>query len=66
MARAFELVLVQLSLTRPRVQRLRVRRGSYVVADCSTVAEVAAFVDLADLVSEQRVSGGRQRSRRTS
>ena len=33
---------------------LRVRKGSYYIADCATVAEVAKYVDLATLVPEQR------------
>lgn len=49
-----EPVLVQRALTRPPRQMLRVRRGSYFVADCASVAEVAQHVDLASLVPEQR------------
>jgi len=33
---------------------LRVRRGTYLVADCCTAEEVARIVDLATLVPEQR------------
>jgi hypothetical protein len=33
---------------------LRVRKGSYLIADCATVAEVARHVDLAALVPEPR------------
>ena len=36
---------------------LRVKHGAYFVADCRTVAEVAALVDLATLVPEQWSSG---------
>jgi len=32
---------------------LRVRHGTYYVADCSTVEEVAQYVDPASLVPEQ-------------
>ena len=42
-----EQVLVQKYLSWPPTQMLRVRRGSYCVADCATVAEVAWLVDLA-------------------
>ncbi|MFI7706680.1 transposase [Nonomuraea sp. NPDC049480] len=37
------------SAVRAGRQVLRVRRNGWVVADCSTVAEVAEYVDLADL-----------------
>jgi len=33
---------------------LRVRRGTYLVANCRTVEEVGRLVDLATLVPEQR------------
>jgi hypothetical protein len=33
---------------------LLVRHGTYYVADCATVEEVARYVDLASLVPEQR------------
>ena len=33
---------------------LRIRRGTYLVADCATVEEVADPVDLETLVPEQR------------
>ena len=49
-----EMVLVQKSLSRPPVEMLRVRHGSYVVIDCRSIDEVAAVVDLASLVPEQR------------
>jgi hypothetical protein len=49
-----EQVTVQKSLRRPPRPMLRVRRGTYFVADCATVAEVARHVDLATLVPEQR------------
>jgi len=49
-----EQVLVQRHLDRPPKPMLRVRRGTYYVADCATVAEVAKYVDLASLVPEQR------------
>ena len=42
-----EQVLVQRSLSRPPKPYLRVRRGTYFVADCATVEEVAQLVDLA-------------------
>jgi hypothetical protein len=48
-----EQVLVQRLLSRPPKPYLRVRHGSYFVADCATVAEVAQLVDLASLVPEQ-------------
>jgi hypothetical protein len=47
-------VLVQRSLSRPPKPYLRVRHGSYFVADCATVEEVAQLVDLTSLVPEQR------------
>jgi hypothetical protein len=37
-----------------RGEMLRVRRGSYLIADCASVAEVAQLVDLATLVPELR------------
>lgn len=49
-----EQVMVQRSLSRPPKPYLRVRRGTYFVADCATVAEVAQLVDLASLVPEPR------------
>ena len=49
-----EPVVVQVSLSRPGRQVLRVKRGRYWVADCRSVAEVAKHVDLAELVPEQR------------
>ena len=49
-----ERILVQRHLDRPARKMLRVRRGTYLVADCATVAEVAQLVDLATLVPEQR------------
>lgn len=49
-----EQVTVQKSLHRPPRTMLRVRKGSYVLHDCATVAEVARLVDLATLVPEQR------------
>ena len=49
-----EPIMVQRSLSRPTRQMLRVRRGTYLVADCRTVAEVAELVDLALLVPEQQ------------
>jgi hypothetical protein len=48
-----EQVLVQWSLSRPPRAMLRVRHGTYYVADCSTVEEVAQYVDPASLVPEQ-------------
>lgn len=48
-----EQVMVQRSLSRPPKAMLRVRHGTYFVADCATVAEVAQLVDLASLVPEQ-------------
>jgi hypothetical protein len=49
-----ERILLQRHLNRPAREMLRVRRDSYLVADCATVAEVAQLVDLATLVPEQR------------
>ena len=49
-----EQVVVQRDLRRSPVPMLRVRHGSYFVADCRTVAEVARLVDLATLVPEPR------------
>ncbi len=49
-------VTVQKSLSRPPRTMLRVRRGTYFVADCATVAEVARHVDLATLIPEQRMT----------
>ena len=51
-----EQILVQRHLSRPAKPMLRVRKGSYLIADCATVAEVAQHVDLAALVAEQRES----------
>ena len=45
-----ELIEVQLSLRRPPRPYLRVTWRGYHVADCSSVAEVAAYVELASLV----------------
>ena len=47
-------ILVQRHLNRPAREMLRVRLGTYLVADCATLAEVAKLVDLATLVPEQR------------
>ena len=44
-----EQIMVQRDLSRPPRQMLRVRRGSYYVADCRTVEEVGRLVDLATL-----------------
>ena len=49
-----ERILVQKSLSRPARGMLRVKHGSYFVADCASVAEVAQHVDLASLVPKQR------------
>jgi len=49
-----ERILVQRRLDRPVRQILRVRKGSYFVADCASVGEAAQHVDLASLVPEQR------------
>ena len=49
-----ERILVQRSLSRPPQEMLRVKHGTYLVADCATIAEVAQLVDLASLVPEQR------------
>jgi hypothetical protein len=49
-----EVIVVQEQLDRPPKTMLRVRRGSYVVADCATIGEVAKLVDLATLVPELR------------
>jgi len=51
-----ERIVVKRHLDRPAKEMLRVRRGSYLVADCATVAEVGALVDLASLVPEQRAT----------
>ena len=48
-----ERILVQRHLDRPARKMLRVHRGTYLVADCATVAEVAQRVDLATLVPER-------------
>jgi hypothetical protein len=48
-----EPVVVQVSLSRPGRQMLRVKRGPYWVADCRSVDEVAKHVDVASLVPEQ-------------
>lgn len=45
---------MQRHLDRPPVTMLRVRHGTYLVADCRTVEEVAQLVDLKSLVPEQR------------
>ena len=47
-----ERILVRKSLAGPAKEMLRVKHGSYFVADCATVAEVAHLVDLAALVPE--------------
>lgn len=47
-----EQIVVHKHLNRPPKTMLRVRRGTYVVADCATVAEVARYVDLATLTEE--------------
>jgi len=44
-----EQVLVQRDLRRPPTPMLRVRHGSYYLADSRTVAEVATLIDLARL-----------------
>ena len=44
-----ERILVQRHLDRPAREMLRVRRGTYLVADCATVAEGAQPVRLAKL-----------------
>ena len=49
-----ERILVQRYLDRPAREMLRDRRGSYLVADCASVSEVAELVDLATLVPDQR------------
>jgi hypothetical protein len=49
-----EQVLVQIDLRRPPTPILRVRKGTYYIADCRTVDQVAKLVDLATLVPEQR------------
>jgi hypothetical protein len=49
-----ERIVVQRHLDRPAREMLRVRRGTYLVADCATVADVAELVDLATLVPEPR------------
>ncbi|MGW4406586.1 transposase [Nonomuraea sp. NPDC004702] len=52
-------------------QVLRVRRNGWLVADCRSVAEVAAHVDLADLcevidLAARRGSGGAVEARTSS
>lgn len=47
-----EPVLVQESLLRPPKTMLRVRKGTYYIADCATIAEVGHLVDLATLEPE--------------
>ena len=42
-----EQVLLQQSLSRPPKPYLRVRHGTYFVADCASIEEVAQLVDLA-------------------
>jgi hypothetical protein len=49
-----KMVTVQKSLRRPPRSMLRVRKGSYLIRDCGSVAEVARLVDLATLMPEQR------------
>lgn len=49
-----EQVTVQKHLSRPPKSMLRVRKGSYLVADCPTVADVARYLDLATLVPDER------------
>jgi hypothetical protein len=44
-----EQVVVHKHLNRPSKSYLRVKRGTYLVADCATVDEVASLVDLATL-----------------
>ena len=51
-----ERILVQRHLDQAPRQMLRVRRGTYLVADCPTVSEVAELVDLATLVPEPRAT----------
>ena len=48
-----ERILVQRHLDRPAREMLRVRRGTYPVADCADVAEVAELVDLASLAPDR-------------
>lgn len=50
-----ERIIVRRTLDGPAREMLRVRHGTHFVADCRTVAEVAALVDLAPLVPEQRI-----------
>jgi hypothetical protein len=47
-----EQVVVHKHLHLPPKTYLRVQRGSYFVADCATVAEVARLVDLATLTED--------------
>jgi hypothetical protein len=64
-----EQVVVHKHRDRPPKTFLRVKRGSYFVADCATVAEVAKLVDLATLkeVPTQRLPEQHsQRPRRRS
>lgn len=49
-----EQITVQKHLSWPPKTMLRVRRGTYLVADCRTVEEVARLVNLTTLVPEQR------------
>jgi hypothetical protein len=50
-----ERILVQRHFDRPAREMLRVCRGTHLVADCASVAEVAELVDLASLIPEQRL-----------
>ena len=49
-----ERIMVRKTLNGPAREMLRVKHGTYFVADCRTVAEVAELVDLATLVPEPR------------
>jgi hypothetical protein len=49
-----ERILVRRTLDGPAREMLRVKHGTFFVADCRTVAELAELVDLSTLVPEQR------------
>ena len=47
-----EQILLQRDLRRPAVPYVRVTRLGYWINDCRIVAEVATYVDLAELVAD--------------
>jgi len=52
-----EQILLQRDLRRPAMPYLRVTRLGYWINDCRTVAEVATYVDLAELVADDDGQG---------